>query len=89
MGGLVETGLIDQMAKWAMEVTAGNFKLTGMLILWLSAIASTFVDNIPFVAGLAEKNGYKMSFLGFMKLAFPLMLVSIGIATVYLLVFYF
>lgn len=138
VGGLVETGLIDQMAKWAIEATAGNFKLTGMLILWLSAIASAFVDNIPFVAtmiplihqignlggmthqaleplwwalslgaclggngtiigasanvivaGLAEKNGYKLSFLGFMKLAFPLMLLSVAIAMGYLLVFYF
>jgi Na+/H+ antiporter NhaD/arsenite permease-like protein len=138
VGGLIETGWINLLAQWAIDVTAGNFKLTGMLILWLSAIASAFVDNIPFVAtmiplihqmgslggitpealeplwwalslgaclggngtiigasanvivaGLAEKNGIKMTFIGFMKLAFPLMLVSIAISTVYLLVFYF
>ncbi len=50
VGGLVETGWIDKLAKAAMDATAGNFKLTGMLILWLSAVASAFVDNIPFVA---------------------------------------
>jgi len=50
VGGLIETGLINSMAQWAMAATAGNFTLTGMLILWFSAIASAFVDNIPFVA---------------------------------------
>jgi len=50
VGGLIETGLINSMAQWAMTATAGNFTLTGMLILWFSAIASAFVDNIPFVA---------------------------------------
>jgi Na+/H+ antiporter NhaD/arsenite permease-like protein len=33
-----------------MEITGGNPIATSMLILWLSAIASAFVDNIPFVA---------------------------------------
>src|SRR5665648_100841 len=50
VGGLIETGLIDSMAKWAFTATEGNFTLTGMLILWFSAIASAFVDNIPFAA---------------------------------------
>lgn len=50
VGGLIETGLINSMAQWAFTATAGNFTLTGMLILWFSAIASAFVDNIPFVA---------------------------------------
>jgi len=50
VGGLIETGIIDSLAKLAMTATAGNLKLTGMLILWFSAIASAFVDNIPFVA---------------------------------------
>ncbi len=137
VGGLVETGWINSLAQWAFNVTDGDFRLTGMLILWLSAIASAFVDNIPFtatmiplihqmgnlggisqtgleplwwalslgaclggngtligasanviVAGLAEKNGFQIRFLQFMKLAFPLMLLSIVISSVYLLVFY-
>ncbi|WP_088227600.1 ArsB/NhaD family transporter [Desulfosporosinus sp. FKB] len=138
VGGLVETGLIGRLAQWTMNATAGNFRLTGMFILWLSAVASAFVDNIPFVAtmiplikdmghlgnlssaalkplwwslslgaclggngtligasanvivaGLAEKNGAKIKFLSFMKIAFPLMLVSVAISTVYLLSVYF
>jgi len=137
VGGLIETGLIDSMAQWAMTATAGNFTLTGMLILWFSAIASAFVDNIPFVAtmiplihqmgslggisqtgleplwwalslgaclggngtligasanvivaGMAEKNGVHIGFVSFMKLAFPLMLLSIVISMFYLLAFY-
>ncbi|TGE35443.1 hypothetical protein E4K67_25200 [Desulfosporosinus fructosivorans] len=50
VGGLIETGLIKAMAVWAIDATAGNFTMAGMLILWFSAIASAFVDNIPFVA---------------------------------------
>ncbi|MGI6120599.1 MAG: sodium:proton antiporter, partial [Desulfosporosinus sp.] len=41
------------------------------------------------VAGLADKNGVHISFIGFMKFAFPLMLLSIFIAMIYLLIFYF
>ncbi len=39
--------------------------------------------------GITEKHGYKITFLGYMKIAFPLMILSIGLATVYLLVLYF
>ena len=138
VGGLIETGLINSMAQWAFTATAGNFTMTGMLILWFSAIASAFVDNIPFVAtmiplihqigslggispteleplwwalslgaclggngtligasanvivaGMAEKNGVRISFISFMKFAFPLMLLSVIISMLYLLAFYF
>jgi di/tricarboxylate transporter len=106
--------------------------LTGLLILWLSAMASAFVDNIPFVAtmipliqdmgrlggiadlnllwwalslgaclggngtiigasanvivvGMAEKRGLRISFIDFLKIAFPMMLMSIMVSTCYLL----
>lgn len=135
VGGLVEVGVIEWIAKQALEITGGELLTTGMLILWLSAIASAFVDNIPFVAtmipliqdmgrlggitnleplwwalslgaclggngtiigasanvvvaGMAEKQGIRFTFLGFMKVAFPLMLVSIVISSVYLYLFY-
>ncbi|MCL5780902.1 MAG: hypothetical protein M1119_08375 [Firmicutes bacterium] len=39
------------------------------------------------VAGMAEKRGTPLSFLGFMKIAFPLMILSIVISTVYLWLF--
>ena len=50
VGGLVETGVISLLAKSAIAWTGGDVITTAMLILWMSAIASAFVDNIPFVA---------------------------------------
>lgn len=50
IGGLVETGTVTLMAKEAMKATGGDVTMTTMLVLWLSAIASAFIDNIPFVA---------------------------------------
>ena len=52
VGGLVETGVIKAMAAEAVKLTEGDVTTTTMLILWLSAIASAFIDNIPFVATL-------------------------------------
>lgn len=135
VGALEEVGIIQAMARWALETTGGGLLPTGILILWLSAIASSFVDNIPFVAtmipllqemsrlggitdinflwwslalgaclggngtivgasanlivvGIAERKGHPIGFLDFMKIAFPLMLLSIVIATGYLLLWY-
>ncbi|MBP3962600.1 ArsB/NhaD family transporter [Paenibacillus lignilyticus] len=50
VSGLIETGVIAKLAAQAIELTGGNIIATSMLILWLSAIASAFLDNIPFVA---------------------------------------
>lgn len=50
VSGLVETGVIAQVAAGAVEWTGGDPTAAALLILWLSAIASAFVDNIPFVA---------------------------------------
>jgi Na+/H+ antiporter NhaD/arsenite permease-like protein len=50
VGGLIETGVIKWLAQESIRLTAGNVTATSLLILWLSAIASAFVDNIPFVA---------------------------------------
>ncbi len=50
VSGLIETGVIAELAAQAIELTDGNAVATSMLILWLSAIASAFLDNIPFVA---------------------------------------
>jgi len=132
VGALEEAGVIEAVAAWALEATGGNLLPTGLLILWLSAVASAFVDNIPFVAtmipliqdmgrlggitdldllwwslslgaclggngtiigasaniivvGMAEKRGVLISFMSFLKLAFPMMLMSIVISTGYLM----
>ena len=129
VGGLIETGVISLLAKSAIAWTGGDAAVAAMLILWLSAIASAFVDNIPFVAtmiplikdmgemgvanleplwwslalgaclggngtligasanlivaGLAAQEGYPIRFMSFIKIGFPLMILSIVIATVY------
>ena len=129
VGGLIETGVIASLAEAAIGYTGGDVRATSLLILWISALASAFVDNIPFVAtmipmikdmgrlgiqnleplwwslalgaclggngtiigasaniivvGLAAHEGHQISFMRFMLVAFPLMLLSIVIATVY------
>jgi len=135
VGGLEEAGVIEAVAQWALGMTGGNLLPTGLLILWLSAVASAFVDNIPFVAtmipliqdmgrlggisdlnflwwslslgaclggngtiigasaniivvGMAEKRGYYISFMDFLKIAFPMMLMSIIVSTGYLMCWY-
>ncbi|MCL6610249.1 MAG: ArsB/NhaD family transporter [Peptococcaceae bacterium] len=136
VGALEHVGVIEALAGYSLEVTGGDVASTGLLILWIAAVASSFVDNIPFVAtmipliqdmgrignleninflwwslslgaclggngtiigasanvvviGMAEKRGTSISFLGFMKIAFPLMLMSIVICTGYLLAWYY
>ncbi|CAM2948599.1 ArsB/NhaD family transporter [Paenibacillus sediminis] len=129
VSGLVETGTISKLAAQAIELTGGNLIASSMLILWLSSIASAFLDNIPFVAtmipliqemgnmgvtnleplwwslalgaclggngsligasanlivaGMSAKEGYPIKFVQFLKIGFPLMIVSIILASVY------
>ena len=129
VGALVETGVIKMLAAEAMKLTSGSVSATAMLVLWMSAVASAFIDNIPFVATLipliqdmgqmgianldpiwwslslgaclggngtligasanvvvasmAAQRGKQISFLGFMKIAFPVMLLTILISNVY------
>lgn len=45
-----QSGMIDVLAKTALRITEGNPWATFFTITWLSAIASAFVDNIPFAA---------------------------------------
>ncbi|MNU83152.1 Citrate transporter [compost metagenome] len=130
VSGLVETGVIAELAARAIQWTGGDPLATSMLILWLSAIASAFLDNIPFVAtmipmiqemgqmgvqnleplwwslalgtclggngtligasanlivaGLAGKEGHPIRFVDYLKLGFPLMLLSIVLSSVYI-----
>jgi len=48
--GVEETGLIKLMAEKIMAMTGGDMMVTAFAITWLSAVASAFIDNIPFVA---------------------------------------
>jgi Na+/H+ antiporter NhaD/arsenite permease-like protein len=129
--GIEEAGLLELLADQAIDLTGGDMTLTALTILWVSAIVSAIVDNIPFVAtmipliksmaptfggaenlmplwwslalgaclggngslvgasanlivaGFAERAGHRIRFLTFMALAFPMMLLSIIIASVY------
>ena len=133
VGGLQQTGVIDMLAQLLLEVTKGNNTLMLLLILWVSAILSSFLDNIPFVAtlipliitmgnsgvdvkplwwalslgaclggngtlvgasanvvlsGISKREGHEITFGNYIKIGFPLMLMSIVISTVYLLIKY-
>lgn len=133
VGGLQQTGVIDMMAKFLLNITQGNNMLMLLLILWVSAILSSFLDNIPFVAtlipliltmgksgmdieplwwalslgaclggngtlvgasanvvlsGISKRDGHEITFGYYLKIGFPLMIMSIIVATVYLMIRY-
>lgn len=133
VGALEEIGVIEVVANQLISLTQGNVFVTTMLILWVAAIASAFLDNIPFVAtmiplihsigatgmdttslwwalalgaclggngsvvgatanvivsGMLHKKGYKLTFGDFLKIGFPLMLISVFISMIYLIIFY-
>lgn len=50
VGGLEETGILNIIAEFIGKVSGGNIKLMIAIIIWISAIASAFIDNIPFAA---------------------------------------
>ncbi len=50
IGGVVKVGLIKWMSMKVLAITHGNMFATSMLVMWFSAFASAFVDNIPYVA---------------------------------------
>ncbi len=52
VGGLSECGVINSLAELLIKLTHGNTTYTMCIILWISAIISSFLDNIPFVATL-------------------------------------
>jgi Na+/H+ antiporter NhaD/arsenite permease-like protein len=135
VSGLEVTGVIRRIAEWGVNATHSNLLLMNFLILWLSAFASAFIDNIPFVAtmiplikamgqiggmdvstlwwalslgaclggngtiigasanvvvsSISASKGYPMTFVGYMKIAFPLMIVSVILCNLYLYIRYF
>lgn len=70
VGGLEQTGILEIIAGYIGKVSNGNLKLMIAIIIWVSAIASAFVDNIPFAAtmipvirSLAETQGVSLETL--------------------------
>jgi Na+/H+ antiporter NhaD/arsenite permease-like protein len=137
IGGAEESGMIDILSKGALGITGGEPWTTFFVVIWLSAIASAFVDNIPFAAtmiplvstlsqnesisaafggfainplwwalalgagfggngtligssagiiavGLAEKQGYTITFNRFLKIGFPFMIFTTAIGSIVL-----
>lgn len=50
VGGLEETGILKYIADFIGNISGGNAYIMVAIILWVSALASAFVDNIPFAA---------------------------------------
>lgn len=50
VGGLEQTGVLVLIADGISYLCGSNAKLVVAVILWISAVASAFVDNIPFAA---------------------------------------
>ncbi len=70
VGGLEQTGILEIIAGYIGKASKGNLKLMVAIIIWVSAVASAFVDNIPFAAtmipvikSLAETQGVNLEIL--------------------------
>ena len=131
VGGLEKVGIIHMMAEAMISATGTHYVILMIVILWVSAICSAVLDNIPFVAtlipliqtmssegidvwplwwavsigacfggngtiigasanvvltGISGRRGYPITFIDFLKIGLPMMLLSIVLATIYLLV---
>mgnify|MGYP001171781896 FL=1 len=139
--GLEYMGLIDAIAEGIKDTIrqadeSNRLMVAVLLLLWVSAIASAFIDNIPYTAtmvpvvielasdselglalgplawalalgaclggngtiigasanvvaaGLAEEAGHDISFNRFFKTGFPIMILSVFLATIYCVVRY-
>jgi Na+/H+ antiporter NhaD/arsenite permease-like protein len=71
VGGLEETGVLAMLARYIGDISGGSLFLVIPLILWVSAFASSIVDNIPFaatmvpvIANLAQSHGLALPTLG-------------------------
>jgi Na+/H+ antiporter NhaD/arsenite permease-like protein len=133
VGAIQEVGLISLIADWIGRLVGGNLILAMMAIVWLGAILSTVVANIPFTAamlpvvgyltsivpgaqnqalfyclsvgsgmggngsligasanmvtaGIAERAGHPITYLGFLKKGFPALIITVGLASIWLVV---
>ncbi|HNB28815.1 MAG TPA: SLC13 family permease, partial [Alphaproteobacteria bacterium] len=50
VAGVEHAGLLKRLADWLVSITQGDLQVMGLSILWVSAILSAIIDNIPFVA---------------------------------------
>ena len=57
VGGLEQTGVLTTFAEFIAKLCGGNTMLMVAIIIWVSGIASAFVDNIPFAATMVPVIG--------------------------------
>ena len=50
VGGLEQTGILIFIADFIEKISGGNPYIMIIIIIWVSALASAFIDNIPFAA---------------------------------------
>jgi Na+/H+ antiporter NhaD/arsenite permease-like protein len=53
VGALVNTGVVEQLSRAAIEASADRLLPASMVLLWGSAALSAVVDNIPYVATMS------------------------------------
>ena len=132
VAGAEEAGLIQMIADWVKNISGGSLVVAILMILWVSALASAIIDNIPFTAtmlpivaylttvipgaqsgvlwwalslgaclggngtmigasanvvtvGMAERAGYPISFMYYLKAAFIPMIITIILCSFWLL----
>ncbi len=131
VGAMSETGVIAMLAQGLIDITGGNLFVTMLAVLIGSAVISSFLDNIPFVAtmipiilaleadgldgtalwwalslgaclggngtligasanvvlsDISKKHGHEITFMGFFKHGFPIMLLTVAIAAIYMII---
>ena len=134
VGGLVELGIIRILSSALLSITEGSVALTSQVVIWLSGIMSSIVDNIPYVAtmipmvehmgatmgdtaiepiwwslalgscfggngtligasanvvsaGIAGKNGFKISFMDFTKYSAFITVITLAVSSIYVYFF--
>ncbi len=131
--GVERLGVMDFIANGISSMTS-DFTMLLLLIVWISAIVSAFVDNIPFVmsmipviaaisrtigvdaiplywalslggclggngtivgasanvvvAGISDRHGYHISFKTFMRYGMPVLFLTVGFSSIYLVLRY-
>ncbi len=132
VGAIQEVGLISQIALFISRMVGENLLLAMLSIIWLSALLSMVVANIPFTAamlpvigflsatipgaenkvlffclsvgaamggngsligasanmvtaGIAESAGYPIRYNEFLRKGFPALLITVGLATLWLM----
>ena len=133
VGAIQEVGLISMIAQVIGNFVGTNLILAMLVVIWVSAILSTVIANIPFTAamlpvigfltatipgaenkvlffclsvgsamggngsligasanmvtaGIAERAGYPITYMYFFKKGFPALLITVSLATIWLLI---